>query len=109
MEEHHVARAGVSAGIGKYIPGRGNEQNIGTFFIKLRLHPHTGNFLDVIDKKVEHIYKGMGLDTQMVAGAVTVGHRSCNPVNVQTQQIQKLAAKIVVFYLMEIKHAKTAH
>jgi cobalamin biosynthesis protein CbiG len=82
--------AGVSARVGEDVPRRGDEKDVGPLFHVLGLDPHTGNLLNVVDEKVEHVLEGVGLDAQMVAGFVAVGDRCGDPVDVQTQQVQQL-------------------
>ena len=85
MEQHHVTHAGIGAGIRKNIPRGRNEQNIGAFFIKLRLYRYTGLIFNIFDEKIEHIFERMGLNPQVITGSVTVGYRCRDPVDVQSE------------------------
>jgi hypothetical protein len=51
-----------------------------------------GDLLDVLHEEIEHVLEGMGLDAQVVAGLVAVGHRCGDPVDVQAQQVEQFAA-----------------
>ena len=79
-------------GIGKNIARRRDKENVGALLVELGFHPHAGDLLDIVDEEVEHVLEGMGLDAQVVAVHVTVGHRRGDPVDVQPEQIEQLAA-----------------
>ncbi len=83
MKQHQIPHGGVSARIGKHITGWGNKKNVGAFFINVVIDLHAGNLFDVFYEEVEHVFEGVGLDSQVVSGAVAVGHRGGDPVDVQ--------------------------
>ena len=67
--------------------GRRYKEDLGSLPVNVRVHPQAGNFLYLVRKKVEHVLVGVWLDTQVIPGPVTIGHRSCNPVYIETQKI----------------------
>ncbi len=54
------------------------------------LYGTTRRFLDVFGEKLQRALETVGLDAQVVAGAVAVGHRLHDPVDVQAYQMQQL-------------------
>jgi hypothetical protein len=95
VEQHHVAHAGVGARIGEHITRRGDEQDVGPL-AEVGLNLNAGDFLDVVHEEIEHVLKGVGLDAQVVAGAVAVGDRRGDPVDVQAQQVEQFPAMMVI-------------
>jgi hypothetical protein len=96
VEQEHVAHTGVGARIGEHVSRRGDKEDVGALFHVRGLNLDAGDLFDVLDEEVEHVLEGMRLDAQVVAGAVAVGHRRGDPVDVQAQQIQHSRPMMVI-------------
>ena len=91
MEQHEVAHEGVDAGIGEVVAGRGDEDDFMTLFVPRRIHADAGDGLDVVAEEFHDFTHGMGLDAEVVAGAVAVVDRVHDPVDAETEVEQHLA------------------
>ena len=90
MEKKQISHTGICARICEYVSGRCNKENVSAFFVKIWFHPNPGNFLKVIHEEIEHVLKCMGLNPQVVTGAITIGDWRCNPVDVKANQVEEL-------------------
>ena len=65
-------------------------RNLGSLPVEAGLGQDTGYLLDLLTEKLQHGVVGVGLDAQVVAGAITVGNRTHDPVDVAPQKVQQL-------------------
>ena len=91
MEEHEVPHEGIDARIGEIVAGRGDEQDFVPLFVEGRINADTRDRLDIVAQEFDDFLHCMGLDAEMVAGAVAVGHRVHDPVGGKAQFQQHLA------------------
>ena len=80
------------ARIGKNIPGRGDKQNVGAFFVVIGLAVDPGDLLDVLDEEFQHVFESVGLNAQVVSRPITVGHRGRDPVRIEAQEVEEPVA-----------------
>ena len=91
MKKHDIAHAGIGSRVSKDIAGRGDEQDLGSLPVKTGLGQDACYLLDLLTEKLQHGVVGVGLNSQVVAGAITVGHRASDPVDVAAQQVEQFS------------------
>ena len=72
MEEHEVPHEGIDARIGEIVAGRGDEQDFVPLFVEGRINADTRDRLDIVAQEFDDFLHCMGLDAEMVAGAVAL-------------------------------------
>ncbi len=101
MEEHHVAHASVSSGIGKIITGRRDKKNVGAFLVDWHIHADAGAILDVVRQKLQHVLDAARLNAQVVPGPEAVGRGLQHPVDAAADQVEQFAADHGNFRLID--------
>ena len=91
MEQHQVPHEGVDAGFREHVAGRRDEEDLVPLLVERRIDMDTGDGFDIFAKEFNDFLEGVGLDAEVVARAVTVGHRFHDPVDAEAELMQQFA------------------
>jgi len=92
VEEHQITHEGVGAGVGKDVPRGGDEKYFRPFSVERRFHPNPIHRFDLIHEKLNHVLKGVRLNTEVIAIVKAVGRGAGDPVDVAANEVEQLPA-----------------
>ena len=91
VEQHQVPHEGVDAGFREHVAGRRDEEDLVPLLVERRIDMDTGDGFDIFAEEFNDFLEGVGLDAEVVARAVTVGHRFHDPVDAEAELMQQFA------------------